>query len=484
MIASYLQGARQRFTEFGGFTVYDPSALPETASAWADCLLVRAEPGLITLVAPVPVGPEGAVRRTGEELAGLAERLAAESKAEALLVLLILSDVPLTKEQYDRWQDLRMAHRTVRLVPWVVDLPRHRLFEHTGPPFGIDPDLAILAAPEEDETNVPEPPRAHVAAEPPKPFWRMAPVTVGLIALMVLIWVAMTAAGRSLQATEEIDLLTRWGAQARPEIWLEGEYWRLFTANFLHIGLVHLAMNMFSLWVVGRVVELIYGSGRMLVIYLLSGVLAAAASAVLGPPVALSAGASGAILGLVGALLWFRFSSPLGERISLRQLLIVLGINLAVDLAAWKLIDNYNHLGGLVGGILAAMAVGVPAIDGLPWPKFRFGRWGHVALATVLLVACTALSAGAFELPGPGRDLARASDALDAGRWAEAESGFRKAVERQGDEPMPRLGLAWALYKQGRCQEAQAELTRAAAVAGDLASVSDMVTAINQCKQH
>lgn len=482
---SYLQGARQRFTEFGGFTVYDPAALPESISGWADCVLLRAEPGLITLVAPVPAGPEGALRRMSVDLSGLAEQLAAENRAEATVLFLVITPEPLTREQYQRWQELKLISKAVRLVPWVVDLTRSQLFEHSGPPFGIDPDLAVLAAPEDAQGSFEpqaEPARTPVRQGPEKPAWRLAPVTVGLIAAMVLLWVMMTAAGRSLQATEDIDLLTRWGAQARPDVWQFHQYWRLFTANFLHIGFVHLAMNMLSLWVVGRIVEAIYGPWRMLYIYLVAGVMGAAASAVFGPPIAISAGASGAIFGLVGAMLWFRFSSPLGDRIPLRSLLIALGLNLAVDLALWKFVDNYNHLGGLIGGTVASLAAGVPMVAGLPRPRVHWGKWPHVALSALLLAGSVALSVGLVDLPGPGRDLSRAMDAVDAGRWAEAEAGFRRAIDRQADEPLPHLGLAWALYNQGQCAPAKQELARTEQLADDLSSVSDWVARIRQCK--
>ena len=98
-------------------------------------------------------------------------------------------------------------------------------------------------------------------------------------------------------------LLILFGAKYNPLI-LEGEWWRLITPMFLHIGLIHLVMNSFALYYLGTAVERIYGRYRFLFIYLFAGFAGTLASFLFSPD-SISAGASGGIFGLFGALLFF-----------------------------------------------------------------------------------------------------------------------------------------------------------------------------------
>lgn len=480
MIDNYLQGARQRFTEFGGFVTMEAAGTGPALADWADDLLVREEQGLVTLVALVMVAPEGALKAVRDELALLADRIAVQHKTEVQAVMLLVTAERLVREQYDRWQGFTLNRGPVRLVPWVVDLSRGAVFEHKGPPFGLDPDLAMLADPR-PECAEPADGEAHEG----QAFHPQAParpwVTIGLMTTLVLIWMVMTVAGGSLSATEDTVLLFDWGAQARPQLWLSGQYWRLLTAAFLHFGAIHLVMNGLGLWVVGRVVETLYGPWRMLLIYLVAAVGGSVLSAMAGPPMAVAAGASGAVFGLLGAVVWFRLSSPLGYRIAWRPVLTILGVNLAVGLALSSFIDNWNHLGGLVGGFVAAAAAGVPAITGLDRPRYSPGRWGHVAAAMVLVVGSGAVLAGLVDLPGPGRDLARAGEAYEDGRLQEAEAGFRQAVARQEDQPQLHWALALTYYRQGKCREARLELNELRALDPEHEGIPELHELLQRC---
>src|SRR5215468_11743666 len=100
-----------------------------------------------------------------------------------------------------------------------------------------------------------------------------------------------------------IDSLIQWGANYGPKT-TQGEWWRMFTCMFLHIGLLHLLFNMVALWNVGGFMEHLLGSTGFLVLYLLAGLLGSVASVAWNPFV-VSAGASGAIFGLYGGLLAF-----------------------------------------------------------------------------------------------------------------------------------------------------------------------------------
>lgn len=135
---------------------------------------------------------------------------------------------------------------------------------------------------------------------------------------------------------------------------LQGEYWRLITAMFLHGGLMHILFNSIALYALGGEAERIYGTKRFLGVYFVSGLAGSIASYAFSP--APSVGASGAIFGIIGALAVFFYTtrSILGE-IGKRQLQSMIGIiviNIIIGLSAQGIIDNYAHMGGLAGGIV------------------------------------------------------------------------------------------------------------------------------------
>jgi rhomboid protease GluP len=137
-------------------------------------------------------------------------------------------------------------------------------------------------------------------------------------------------------------------------IFLGNEYWRLLTAIFLHGGIAHLLMNSFSLYVVGPDTERVYGTWRFVGVYLLSGIAGSALSYTFSPNP--SVGASGAIFGLVGALIVFFYTTRqiLGDfgRSQLQGLGAILLINLVFGFTTPG-IDNLGHIGGLIGGMIA-----------------------------------------------------------------------------------------------------------------------------------
>jgi membrane associated rhomboid family serine protease len=131
-----------------------------------------------------------------------------------------------------------------------------------------------------------------------------------------------------------------------------GDWWRLITSAFLHASLLHIVFNMLALWWIGGPLEAAIGRWRYLIIYAISG-LAGAAGALLASPHAVTVGASGAIFGLLGAMLviqWQQTGSIGGPALTL--VLINLAITFAVPNISWG-----GHLGGLVGGVLATLAI-------------------------------------------------------------------------------------------------------------------------------
>ena len=139
-----------------------------------------------------------------------------------------------------------------------------------------------------------------------------------------------------------------------------GEIHRLLTCVFLHIGIMHLLCNMYSLYIIGKEVENLYGKIKYIAIYLLSGLTGSILSIAFSNDGVISAGASGAIFGLLGALLYFGYyyRTYLGATIKSSVVPVII-VNLIFGFLN-PMIDNAGHIGGLIGGILVSMMVGVP----------------------------------------------------------------------------------------------------------------------------
>ena len=138
-----------------------------------------------------------------------------------------------------------------------------------------------------------------------------------------------------------------------------GDYYRLVTSMFLHIGIWHLFVNMYSLYVLGKEVENTLGRRKYLIIYLLSGIAGSILSLAFNHNI-ICAGASGAIFGIMGAILYFGYyyRAYLGSTI-INSILPVIILNLIIGFLDTG-IDNAAHIGGLVGGILLTMTLGIP----------------------------------------------------------------------------------------------------------------------------
>ena len=179
-------------------------------------------------------------------------------------------------------------------------------------------------------------------------------VTPIIIAICILVFIAMYIWGRG---SEDSITLLMFGANFRPLVQV-GEVWRLATSMFLHIGLVHLVVNMYSLLIIGKQLEGFLGKWKFLVVYLGSGILGSLLSVVVHSSI--SAGASGAIFGLLGSLLYFGYHYRLYLGTVLKtQVIPIIILNLLIGFMVPG-IDNFAHIGGLVGGYLLTMIVGVP----------------------------------------------------------------------------------------------------------------------------
>lgn len=235
--------------------------------------------------------------------------------------------------------------------------------------------------------------RAALYASTPR-YW----VTPTLIVVNVVIFVAMLASGRSLSPTPATVLA--WGANFGPKT-LHGEWWRLFTAMFLHFNILHIAFNMWALANLGQLMERLVGNLGFLLLYLVSGLLGSVASVAWNPEV-MSAGASGAVFGVGGALLGFlllqRESIPAAVLVPLRNsMLSFVGLNVVFGFLVPG-IDNAAHLGGLAAGIGCGLLLSHPlTTEGVS------RRWLR---NTILLVVGMAIPTGVFRLlPEPPADL-------------------------------------------------------------------------------
>ena len=139
---------------------------------------------------------------------------------------------------------------------------------------------------------------------------------------------------------------------------LNGEFYRLLTCTFLHGSIIHLGVNMYSLWVIGSQVETYIGKLKYLVIYILSAIMGSLFS-ILFLENSISIGASGAIFGLMGSLLYFGYHYRLYLSNTLTtQLIPIIILNLSLGFML-NGIDNAAHIGGLIGGYLSTMIVGL-----------------------------------------------------------------------------------------------------------------------------
>lgn len=167
---------------------------------------------------------------------------------------------------------------------------------------------------------------------------------------------------------------------------VDGQYWRLLTSMFLHAGLLHLAFNMYALYLFGDLVEDIYGRVSFIAIYFLSGFLGSAASYVFGNPGVVAVGASGAIFGLIGAWAAYNYrrrGTALGSA-NLRGALIIVAINLVLGFSIAG-IDNLAHIGGLVTGAVAGFAADAFGYRRTGW-SVRLGVFMGLAVIGFALV--------------------------------------------------------------------------------------------------
>lgn len=291
-------------------------------------------------------------------------------------------------------------------------------------------------------------------------------ITPILLVLNVLIFAAMVLTGVSpLEPT--IEQLLLWGANFGP-ITLNDEWWRLLSSTFVHIGIFHLAVNMWVLWDLGRLAERMFGNWTFLILYLLSGLGGSIASLFWNPRV-VSAGASGAVFGVAGGLVtfWYLGKLEVPRRViknNLNSILVFVGYNLFYGFTETG-IDNAAHAGGLLIGLVIGALLHRP----LPPPE----TYSRVRYSLVCSGVALSLIAGfAFvktQTTGTTVKVFAAGKLLDAGEWDKGIAQLKEALEVDPDNALGNFFLGYAYMRKGLPDQAMGPLKKAVELKPDLA---------------
>jgi membrane associated rhomboid family serine protease len=212
-------------------------------------------------------------------------------------------------------------------------------------------------------------------------------VTKSLIAANVIVYLITASQGAGINSPGG-SLFAKW-ALFGPLV-AQGDWWRLITAAFLHASVLHIGLNMYVLWIIGAPVEHYLGRSRFLALYFVSG-LAGSAGALVVTPLAVTVGASGAIFGILGALLIIEWQTT-GRLAGNAMTWIVINLALSFVISG---ISIGGHIGGLIGGILVTLAFA-------NWGRgsASYGRVGIVGVFTVVAIAVASVAVAYFKVRG------------------------------------------------------------------------------------
>lgn len=267
----------------------------------------------------------------------------------ALSIFINLGDnVSLTKEEtvdnltianVKSLEDLNDYPTIIKIFPDICD---NTEFKEEGM------HLFMKLTKEINKKNEEESMKAEEIFKPKKPV-----ITYTLIIINILVFIMMYILGNG---SEDAYTLVKFGANY-PELIRAGEYYRLLTSAFLHIGFLHLIFNNYALYVIGSQLESFLGRTKFFTVYLVSALCGSLMSMIFADGI--SAGASGAIFGLLGSLLYFGYNYRvyLGGVIK-SQIIPLIIVNLIIGFITPG-IDNAAHIGGLLGGLGITMALGL-----------------------------------------------------------------------------------------------------------------------------
>lgn len=208
-------------------------------------------------------------------------------------------------------------------------------------------------------------------------------VTYVLVLINIAVFIFMSIFG----GTYDINNLITFGANYQPLV-LSGQWYRLVTAMFIHIGLQHLLLNMLTLYFCGVFLEKIFGHFKFLIIYLLAGIGGNLLSIAFAPDV-VSAGASTSIFGMFGMFIMMGVAFPNSNYFKTikNQFLMFVLLNFVFALLPNSGIDIYGHLGGLIVGFLTALVISLPKSgDKLIIKKYLLGFIGLILYLIIVFI--------------------------------------------------------------------------------------------------
>lgn len=249
-----------------------------------------------------------------------------------------------------------------------------------------------------------------------------------LILINVLVFIAMVSmTGARALIVPDSEALFRWGANIGA-FTIQGQYWRLFTSMFIHASIIHLGLNMWALHMFGPDVLSILGTKRFLSVYFLSGLCGALCS-IMWNPTQTSSGASGAIIGLAGAMLSSLLCGKKSEY-SHVQPVIFLGVICASLLGGffYPEIDNAAHVGGFFAGFVAGLLV-MPFSDEAR--IFKFCKFAVLAVISFMFFSFSDQTAKADKRGDVYRIDAEGMADLHAKKYAEAYFVFDRLLKTE-----------------------------------------------------
>jgi membrane associated rhomboid family serine protease/Flp pilus assembly protein TadD len=322
------------------------------------------------------------------------------------------------------------------------------------------------------------------------------PLATTVLLIINIVVFALTTLAGGLRNT---DVLLDFGASYRPYIRGGHEYWRLVTAMFLHGGIGHLALNMFGLWVLGGILERLYGYGRFAVIYVGAGIGGSVLSMLSSPDIAV--GASGAIFGVAGAMVATGYLhpevvAPRFRRVFGLALLPFIALDLAIGallplFADWAFqnfrivvptIDNWAHIGGLFTGLALAglipppkpAAVAVPAEPeeassyqpGIRHHQEYRMQWTVVPPLVIVVLGLVMMAAHYPRFHAVTRLLAQGAQLRVAQRNDQALEKFRAAERLNPQDARPHEELGSLYLQEGSISEAISQYRQAVSLNG------------------
>lgn len=262
-----------------------------------------------------------------------------------------------------------------------------------------------------------------------------ATLTIGLISINVAVWLIMMAYS-TMKGVDYNAVLDIFGAKENLSI-MNGQYWRFLTPVFLHASIIHLAINCYSLYYVGMITEKLYGHMKFFIIYFAAGIFGNILSFMFSPNPGV--GASGAIFGLLGALLYFGVENPVAfKRYFGYNVILTVVINIAYGFSQAG-IDNFAHMGGLLGGFLTSGIVKLNGVSSkwLKRPAF---------IIVTILVLVLSLTYGFNNSQNTILvKLERLEELSDKESWAEAEKVGMEILATNPKDNHIRLRTLWAL---------------------------------------